>query len=73
MNISGIPLLVTLTDLSTGSTLTETIPENISIYEDEISVVLWQRWIACYMLYDCNFRHAESAYTGNKYTWIQQV
>lgn len=73
MNISGIPLLVTLTDLSTGSTLTKTIPENISIYEDEISVVLWQRWIACYMLYDWNFRHAESAYDNNRYIWIQQV
>lgn len=73
MNISGIPLLVTLTDLSTGSTLTETVPENISIYEDDISVVLWQRWIACYMLYDWNFRHAESAYDSNRYIWIQQV
>ena len=73
MNISGIPLLVTLTDLSTGSTLKETIPKNISIYEDEISVVLWQRWIACYMLYDWNFRHAESADDSNRYIWIQQV
>lgn len=73
MNISGIPFLVTLTDLSTGSTLTETVPENISIYEDDISVVLWQRWIACYMLYDWNFRHAESAYDSNRYIWIQQV
>ena len=71
MNISGIPLLVTLTDLSTGSTLKETIPKNISIYEDEISVVLWQRWIACYMLYDWIFRHAESAYDSNRYIWIQ--
>ena len=73
MNISAIPLLVTLTDLSTGSTLTETVPENISIYEDDISVVLWQRWIACYMLYDWHFRHAESAYGSNRYIWIQQV
>lgn len=68
MNISGIPLLVTLTDLSTGTT-----HENISIYEDDISVALWQRWIACYMLYDWNFRHAECAYGSNKYGWIQQV
>ena len=68
MNISGIPLLVTLTDFST-----ETVPENISIYEDAISVALWQRWIACYMLYDWNFRHAESAYDSNRYIWIQQV
>jgi hypothetical protein len=66
MNISGIPLLVTLTDFST-----ETAPENISIYEDAISVALWQRWIACYMLYDWNFRHAESAYDSNRYIWIQ--
>ena len=35
MNISDIQLLVTLTDLST-----ETTPENISIYEDAISVAL---------------------------------
>ncbi len=42
MNISGIPQLVTLTVLSS-----KTPPENISIYEDDISTALWQRWIAC--------------------------
>ena len=42
MNISGIALLVILTDFST-----ETPPENLSIYEDAISVALWLRWIAC--------------------------
>lgn len=73
MNISGIPLPVILTDLPAGSTLAETGREEISIHEDDVSVVLWQRWIACYMLYDWNFRHADSAYLGNKYTWVQKV
>ncbi len=68
MNISGIPLLVTLTDFST-----ETALENISIYEDAISVALWQRWIACYMLYDWNLRHADHAYLSNKCNWVQQT
>ena len=54
MNILGIPLQVTLTDLPTGNTPAETPPENITIYEDDITAVLWQRWIACYMLYDWN-------------------
>ncbi len=73
MNISGIPLQVTLTDLPTGSTPAETPLENITIYEDDITAVLWQRWIACYMLYDWNMLHADSAYASNKYTWIEQV
>ena len=73
MNISGIPLQVTLTNFPAKSTPTGTARENISIYEDDITAVLWQRWIACYMLYDWNFRHADFAYESNKYTWIEQV
>ncbi len=73
MNILGIALLVTLMALSTGSALAETIHENISICEDDISVVLWQRRIACYILYDWNFCHAESSYDDNTYGWIQKV
>lgn len=42
---------------STGTNLRE-----ILIHEDAISEILWQRWIACYMLYDWNFHHAETSY-----------
>lgn len=61
---------------------TESLPENasaeadwtgISVQEDEVSAVLWERWIACYMLYDWNFRHADAAYDSNKCAWIEQV
>lgn len=73
MNILGIPLQVTLTVLPPGSTPAETPPENITIYEDDITAVLWQRWIACYMLYDWNPHHAGYAYLNNKCDWTQQV
>ena len=73
MNILGIPLQVTLTDLPTGNTPAETPPENITIYEDDITAVLWQRWSACYMLYDWNLHHADHAYLSNKCNWVQQT
>ena len=73
MNISGIPLLAELTDLPAGSTLTETAWENITIHEDDVSSILCQRWIACYMLYDWNLHHADSAYLSNKCGWVQQT
>ena len=52
MNISGIPLQVTLTGLPAGNTPAEAALENIFICENDITDVLWQRWTACYMLYD---------------------
>ena len=73
MNISGVPLLVELTNLPTSSTLTEIDPKNISIDEDDVSAILWQRWIACYMLYDWNMHHADNAYFNNMYKWGQKV
>ena len=51
MNISGIPLQVTLTGLPAGNTPAEAALENIFICENDITDVLWQRWTACYMLY----------------------
>ena len=72
MNISGVPLLAESSDLSAGSTLTETDWENIPIHENDVTTVLMQRWIACYMLYDWNPHHAGSAYLSNKSDWVQQ-
>ena len=73
MNILGIPLQVTLTDLPTGNTPAETPPENITIYEDDITAVLWQRWIACYMLHNWDLLDAESAYVETECIRIQEV
>lgn len=73
MNISGIPLTVRLTNVFAAEAMPETEREIICIAEDETTAVLRQRQIACYMLYDWNFRHADSAYLSNKYTWVQKV
>ena len=73
MNISGVPLLVELTNLPAGSQSTETDQEEISIHKDVVSAVIWQRWIACYMLYDWNLHHADHAYLSNKCNWVQQT
>lgn len=73
MNISGIPLMVELTNISALKALAETDLENIPIDENDVTTDLWQHWIACYMLYDCNFHHADLAYQSNKYTWVQKV
>lgn len=65
-----------------SSEITELLPESamvgidlkeIRIHEDAVSEILWQRWIACYMLYDWNFHHAETSYCNNKCMWTDQV
>lgn len=43
------------------------------IYENDVSTILCQRWIACYMLYDWNICHANMAYLNNKCVWTEQV
>ena len=43
MNISGFPLLVKLTNLPASSPSTETDQEEISIQENVVSAVIWQR------------------------------
>ena len=73
MNISGFPLLVKLTDLPASSPSTETGQEEISIQENVVSAVIWQRWIACYMLRDWNLLDAESAYVETECIRIQEV
>ena len=73
MNISGFPLLVKLTNLPAGSPSAGTDQEEVSIQENVVSSVIWQRWIACYMLYDWNLHHADSAYLSNKCGWVQQT
>ena len=56
-----------------SSTLTETGWENIPVHENDVTTVLMQRWIACYMLYDWNLHHADHAYLSNKCNWVQQT
>lgn len=53
--------------------ISEIDPKNISIDEDDVSAILWQRWIACYMLYDWNMHHADNAYFNNMYIRVQKV
>lgn len=64
------------------SEIAELLPESASteidlreffIHEDAVSEILWQRWIACYMLYDWNFHHAETSYCNNKCMWTDRV
>ena len=68
MDISGVSLAVDSTGHLVGSRLTE-----IPIHENDVTAILMQRWIACYMLYDWNPHHAGSAYLGNKCDWVQQT
>lgn len=73
MNISGFPLLVKLTNLPASSPSTETGQEEISIQENVVSAVIWQRWIACYMLHNWDLLDAESAYVETECIRIQEV
>lgn len=73
MNISGVPLLAEPSNLPASSTLPETDWENIPIHENDVTTVLMQRWIACYMLYDWNLLNAESAYEDDMCIWVLEV
>ncbi len=73
MNVSGVPLLVKLTNLPASSPSAETNQEEISIHENVVSAVIWQRWIACYMLDDWNLLDAESAYEDDMCIWVPEV
>lgn len=73
MNISGFPLLAKLTNLPASSPSTETGQEEISIQENVVSAVIWQRWIACYMLHNWDLLDAESAYVETECIRIQEV
>lgn len=46
---------------------------DIVIQKNEISTVLWKRWIACYMLYDWNPHHADQTFVLNEIDRYQQV
>lgn len=46
---------------------------NIRIEKDSVSGVLQKRWIACYLLYDLNYRHASNAFYNNEYGRHQRV
>ena len=73
MNISGVPLLAEPSNLPASSTLPETDWENIPVHENDVTTVLMQRWIACYMLYDWNLLNAESAYEDDMCIWVLEV
>ena len=45
--------------------------ELLSVYE--VTNVLRQRWIACYLLYDWTLKHADHAFYNNKCMWVEQV
>ena len=49
------------------------VPVNLSITKDNISAVLERRWIACYMLYDWNYLHAENAFDTNELERFQKA
>lgn len=46
---------------------------DIVIQKNEVSKVLWKRWIACYMLYDWNPRHANQSFSLNERERYQLV
>ncbi len=73
MNISGFPLLVKLTNLPAGSPSAGTDQEEVSIQENVVSSVIWQRWIACYMLQDWDLFDAQFAYVETECIRIQEV
>ena len=73
MNISGFPLLVKLTNLPAGSPSAGTDQEEVSIQENVVSSVIWQRWIACYMLQDWDLPNAQFAYVETECIRIQEV
>lgn len=73
MNISGFPLLVKLTNLPAGSPSAGTDQEEVSIQENVVSSVIWQRWIACYMLQDWDLLDAQFAYVETECIRIQEV
>ena len=59
---------------STETTETPEISQKpAAIKGNDVTDILYRRWIACYMLYDWNPKHAEDAYSGNMYDWIQQT
>lgn len=65
-----------------NSQITELLPESTStginlrefpVYGDNVTNVLWQRWIACYLLYDWTPKHADNAFCNNGCMWVEQV
>ncbi|MCI9176535.1 MAG: hypothetical protein HFH49_16730 [Lachnospiraceae bacterium] len=47
--------------------------KRIPVHEDDVTNVLRQRWIACYLLYDWTLQHADHAFYNNKCMWVEQV
>lgn len=77
-NICSIPLQEDPDNSKTTGLLTESASTGINlrkfpVYEDNVTNVLWQRWIACYLLYDWTPRHADHAFCNNKCMWVEQV
>lgn len=47
--------------------------DEMVIAKNEISCLLQQRWIACYMLYDWNPSHADNAFYNNEFERYKEV
>ena len=45
----------------------------IVVKKDAVSLVLWKRWIACYMLYGWNFYHADCVFQSNEVERYQKA
>ena len=52
MGISSISQTVKAAGLSSGNALAEAAQKGTLIHENDVTAILMQRWIACYMLYD---------------------
>lgn len=73
MGNSSVSQTVKATGLLSGGILSEAMLKAAPIHENDVTAVLMQRWIACYMLYDWTPRHACSAYLDNTCDWVQQA
>ena len=61
---------------SPAKTKPSVLPEGVKktvIPKNELSYYLRAIWIACYMLYDYNIRHAEDVFGKNDYEWQLQT
>lgn len=47
--------------------------QNMTISKNNVSNILYRRWIACYMLYDWNPHHAAQAFDNNEIARYQHV
>lgn len=71
--LQGIPDNSKTTEPLPGSATAGIDLKRLPVHEDEVTNVLRQRWIACYLLYDWTLQHADNAFCNNKCMWVEQV